>query len=76
MVSYRLLTARPAAEAHLLVGALHAEGLVAHLERDGLGAIYGLTAGAFATRVMVLTTDYQQAASLLREVERAEHRER
>lgn len=53
MASYRLLTTRPAAEAHVLLGALRAEGLDAQLERDGLGAIYGLTSGAFATRVLI-----------------------
>lgn len=71
MAAFRVLTARPAAEAHVLLGALRAEGLLAHLERDGLGAVYGLTSGAFATRVLVAADDYDDAEALLREIERA-----
>lgn len=70
MVTYRVLTSRPAAEAQVLLGALRAEGLNAHLERDGLGAIYGLTSGAFATRVLIAAGDYDEASALLRDIER------
>ncbi len=66
MSEYRLLTAAPAAQAHVLVGALRTEGIEARLERDGLGAVYGLTFGAHATRVLVRSDDYEAALSLLR----------
>ena len=68
-MAYRLLTARPEMEAHVLAGALQAEGIHAVLERDSLGAIYRLTYGAFATRVLVLDADYDVALALLQSVE-------
>ena len=66
---YRLLTVRPAAEAHVLLGALQSEGIAARLERDSLGTVYGLTVGAFGTRVMVATADYEAAVALIADVE-------
>jgi Putative prokaryotic signal transducing protein len=71
-MAYRLLTARPEMEAHVLAGALLAEGITAVLERDPLGAVYRLTFGAFATRVLVLDDDYDQALALLQSVEASE----
>ena len=65
MTDYRLLTVCPAAEAHVVLGALQTEGLDARLERDGLGAVYGLTHGAFGTRIMVAAADYDAAVMLL-----------
>lgn len=65
----RFLTARPAAEAYVVLGALRAEGLRVRLERDGLGSVYGLTSGQFATRIMVADEDYDAARQLLAEVE-------
>lgn len=70
MGTYRLLTARPAPEAYVMLGALRAEGLRVRLEHDGLGAVYGMTRGQFATRVVVDVEDYDQAAALLAEIER------
>ncbi len=67
MVGYRLLTSRSTADAHLLVGALQCEGIDARLQRDGLGAVYGLTFGAFATHVFVPVAQYDVAVVLLAE---------
>ncbi len=69
VTDYRLLTSRPTAEAHVVAGALQAEGLRVRLERDGLGAIYGLTRGVFATRLLVHVDDHEAAVALLREIE-------
>lgn len=69
MTAYRLLTTLPAAHAWVLLGALQAEGVRARLERDGLGTIYGLTSGPFATRVLVAADDHEQARRLLEDVE-------
>lgn len=65
VTDYRLLTVRPAAEAHVVLGALQTEGIDARLERDGLGAVYGLTHGAFGTRILVPAPDYEAAVALL-----------
>ncbi len=65
MAAYRLLTTRPAAEAHVVLGALHAEGLRARLQRDSFGTVYGLTSGPFATRILVHPDDYDAARALL-----------
>ena len=70
MTGYRLLTARPLGEAHVVCGALRAEGLRVALQRDALGAIYGLNSGAFATRVLVHPDDYDRAAELIADVEK------
>lgn len=70
MASFRVLTVRPAPQAHIVLGALRAEGLDAYLERDSLGAVYGLTSGAFATRVLVAADHYDDAEALLRAIER------
>ena len=71
MGEWRVLTAKPGPEAHVLLGALLAEGLRARLQRDGLGAVYGLTRGPFATRVLVAEEDFAAAAVLLRDADRA-----
>ena len=66
---YVLLTSRPAAEAPILLGALQAEGFDARLERNGFGAVYGLTAGQFASRIYVAEGDLASAQALLEEME-------
>jgi hypothetical protein len=68
--AYRFLTARPAPQAHVVLGALRAEGLRVELARDGLGAIYGLTSGPFATRLLVHPDDYDRARALIGQNER------
>lgn len=60
---------RPTVLARLVAGALAAEGLEVHLDRDGLGAVYGLSTGAHATRVLVRAADLERARALLRELE-------
>ena len=69
MGEWQVLTAKPGPEAHVLLGALLAEGLRARLARDSLGVVYGLTRGPFATRVLVASDDFAAARSLLDEVE-------
>lgn len=69
MAQYRVLTVRPATQADVLVGALRTEGIEARLERDGFGAVYGLTHGAFATRVLVAADQYDKALALVNAVE-------
>jgi len=66
---YRLLTACAEAEAYLIVGALRCEGIDARVERSTLGAIYGLTFGAGASRVLVADEDYAAAADVLNQAE-------
>ena len=65
MADYRLLTARPPAEAVILVGALQSEGLRVLAERNGLGAVYGLTSGGFGTGVLVHVDDFERARELV-----------
>ena len=74
MANYRLLTARPPAEALIIAGALGAEGLRVRAERNGLGAVYGLTSGGFGTQVLVHVDDYAAAAELITTIEEASHR--
>lgn len=74
MTQYRFLTARPPAEAVIILGALQAEGLDARGERNGLGAVYGLTSGGFGTRILVHEQDYETAVLLLSEIEQAPNR--
>lgn len=69
MDGYRVLTRRAAAEAHVLAGALRAEGFEVRLDRDGLGAIYGLTTGQFASRLLVAVEQYAAARDWLRAVD-------
>lgn len=69
VAEYRLLTARPPAEALIIVGALQAEGLRVRAERNGLGAVYGLTSGGFGTRVLVHVDDFAQAQELVSAIE-------
>jgi hypothetical protein len=54
------------------VGALRAEGLDVKLERNGFGAVYGLTSGPFATRVVVAEEDYVAAKQFLDGVENSQ----
>ncbi len=68
---YVVLTARPSIQAHLIMGALQAEGLRVRLDRDGLGSVYGLDSGKFATKVLVAADDFDAARALLTEIESA-----
>lgn len=56
-------------QAHLVVGALRAEGLQARVERNGLGAVYGLDRGAMATKVLVAVSDADEARKVLEDLE-------
>lgn len=49
----------------LVRGALRAEGLRAELDRDGLGAVYGLSTGGHATRVLVPDAEAPRARAVL-----------
>lgn len=66
---YRPLTARPHVVAEIVRGALEAEGVDVRLERNGLGAVYGLQSGPWATRVLVAEDDFERARSLLAEMD-------
>ena len=57
---------RPIAE--IVRGALAAEGIEADV-RTGLGAVYGVDAGPFATRLYVRRSDVARAEALIAEVE-------
>lgn len=63
------LVALPDAVAAVVAGALESEGIGARCERDVLGTVYGLNAGAFATRVLVARADLPRAQALLDEIE-------
>lgn len=63
------VTRRSPVTAQLVAGALAAEGLDVHLDRDALGAVYGLSTGAHATRVLVRAEAFERARALLRDVE-------
>lgn len=69
MRQYATLTARPSVTARLIAGALAAEGLDVRLSRDGLGEIYGLDSGDFATLVLVPVEDLDRARTLLTQIE-------
>lgn len=69
MSAYRALTARPFVLAQLIKGALEAEGFDVRLQRDGLGVVYGLDSGTFATRILVAEADLDRARSVLAEME-------
>ena len=64
-----LLTARPLIQAQLLAGALESEGVAVHMERNALGAIYGMNSGAFPTRLFVSPDDLELATNLLVELD-------
>ncbi len=72
MGELRVLTARPSVQAQLIKGALEAEGIAVRLDRDSLGAVYGLDSGTFATRVLVSAADVERASRLLAELESAD----
>jgi hypothetical protein len=55
----------------LLRGALQAEGVRTELDRDGLGAVYGLDTGGHATRVLVRPADADRARRVLAELDRS-----
>jgi hypothetical protein len=54
--------------ARILAGALEAEGIETDV-RGGLGEVYGVEAGPFATRVYVRRSDRERAEQLLAELE-------
>jgi hypothetical protein len=64
-----LLTARPLVQAQLLAGALESEGIAVRMQRNGLGAIYGMNTGAFPSRLYVAPGDLRRAQDLLAELE-------
>jgi hypothetical protein len=72
MVSYRQLTALPSVLAHVVKGALEAEGIAVMLERESLGSVYGLDSGAWATRVLVTADALDRARRLLAEFSTAD----
>lgn len=55
--------------AHILRGALAAEGIPVRLQRDALSDVYGLETGLFATRVLVPADEVDRATALIAEVE-------
>jgi hypothetical protein len=61
----QVLTVLPHMAAVLLCGALRAEGVRAELERDVLGAVYGLDSGGHATRVLVRPDDVERARAIV-----------
>lgn len=65
------LTELPSPLAHIVEGALAAEGIPVRLERDALSVVYGLETGMFATRVLVPADRLDDAAALIDEVESA-----
>lgn len=69
---YRQVRAVSATVAHVIRGALEAEGFDVRLERDALGAVYGLDSGRFQTRVLVPEGQLQRAQELLTRIESGE----
>lgn len=67
---WHVVTVLPHMAAVLLRGALLAEGLQTELDRDALGAVYGLDTGRHATRVLVRPADADRAHEVLQELER------
>lgn len=57
------------AKAAIVKGALEAEGIPARLDRDGLGVVYGLESGPWATRVLVPVEHVDAARALLHQIE-------
>ena len=64
---WTLLTSRPPVQAHLLVGALEAEGIAVRLLSNGLGSVYGQN--TFASRLYVRPADLEEARALLAELD-------
>lgn len=54
--------------AEIIAGALAAEGIETDV-RTGLGTVYGLDAGPFATRLYVRRSELDRANALIAEVE-------
>jgi hypothetical protein len=71
-MAFVTLVALPDHLAAVVGGALQAEGISVRLEREPFAAVYGLTTGRWATRVMVDEGDVAQARELLAEVEAGE----
>lgn len=67
---WHVVTVLPHMAAVLLRGALQAEGVSARLDRDALGAVYGLDTGGHATRVLVRPADADRARRVLTDLER------
>lgn len=67
---WRVITVLPHMAAVLLRGALQAEGVRTELDRDALGAVYGLDTGGHATRVLVRPADVDRARQVLAELDR------
>lgn len=67
---WHVVTVLPHMAAVLLRGALQAEGVRAELDRDALGAVYGLDSGGHATRVLVRPADAARARGVLADLER------
>lgn len=63
------LTALPALVAPVVAGALRAEGIEVHTDRDALASVYGLDAGMHATRLLVAPHDLERARAVLAEIE-------
>jgi hypothetical protein len=62
---WQVLTVVDHTTAVLVRGALQAEGLRAELDRDALGAVYGLSTGGHATRVVVPVDEADRARAVL-----------
>lgn len=63
--AWEVLTVVDHTTAVLVRGALRAEGLRAELDRDALGAVYGLSTGSHATRVVVPGEEAAEARAVL-----------
>jgi hypothetical protein len=68
---WHVVTVLPHVTAVLLRGALLAEGVRTELDRDALGAVYGLDTGGHATRVLVRPADLDRARRVLAELDRS-----
>lgn len=66
---WQVLTVLDHTTAVLVRGALQAEGVRAELDRDALGAVYGLNTGSHATRVLVPPDQVADARSTLAELD-------
>lgn len=55
--------------AHIVQGALEAEGIPVRLEREALSAVYGLETGMFSTRVLVPADEAERASAFIAEIE-------
>lgn len=66
---WHVITVLPHMTAVLLRGALLAEGVRTELDRDALGAVYGLDTGGHATRVLVRSADLARARRVLAELD-------